>query len=141
MFAGFKPFLLKGVCTGLTLILGGSLFAAGALGSDRCGIECCCKSGPTHMQHLTEKQIQAQMGCCSGVLPRPCDLKSANPFELPEIVMASCSRDSSHAVGPLNFVDDSPDTNFNPGGNSFSKIVDPQFNSPPLYLQKLSFLI
>ena len=137
----YKSFFLKGVCTALILILGGSLFAAGALGADKCGMECCCKTSPIHMQPVTEKQIRSQMGCCSGAPLSPCDLQSANPFELPEFTMASCCWHFPYGTKTSDVVDDSPNTNLNPGGNSISQILDPQFNSPPLYLQQLTFLI
>ena len=137
----YKSFFLKGVCTALIIILGGSLFAAGALGADNCGMECCCKTGPAHMQPATEKQFRSQMGCCSGVPLSPCDLQSAKPFELPEFTMASCCWDFPNANEILYVADDSPNTIPNPGSNSISQILDPQFNQPPLYLQKLTFLI
>ncbi len=137
----FKSSFHKGVCTVLIVILGGSLFAAGALGANNCGMECCCKTGPTHMQPGTEKQIRSQIGCCSAVPLSPCDLQSANPLELPEFTMASGYWNYPYANGILDVVDNSPTTNPNSDGNSISQILEPQFNPPPLYLQKLTFLI
>jgi hypothetical protein len=138
---GPRSILLKAVCTVLALILGGSLFAAGVMGSDGCGMKCCCQTSPTHMQPSAEQQMRSQMDCCSGNPLSPCDIQSAQPFELPEIIPASCCRDLFSANGPTIISTETNDKMLNPGGNFISQILDPKFNSPPLYLQKLSFLI
>ncbi|MBT8372117.1 MAG: hypothetical protein KJO34_14220, partial [Deltaproteobacteria bacterium] len=98
--SGKRSIMLKAVCTAMVLILGGSLFAAGVMGSNGCGIKCCCQTGTTHMQSSVEKQMRSPMGCCSGVPLSPCDLQSAKPFELPEIVLASSRDDLSSVGGP-----------------------------------------
>jgi hypothetical protein len=136
-----RSIMLKAVCTALVLILGGSLFAAGVMGSGDCGMKCCCQTGPTHIQPSAEKQMRAPMGCCSGVPLSPCDLQSAKPFELPEIILASCCIDLPNADGPTGILTDSNDNGQSLSGNFFSQVLDPKFNSPPLYLQNLSFLI
>ena len=138
---GPRSILLKAVCAVLALILGGSLFAAGVMGSDGCGMKCCCQTGPTHMQPSAERQMRSPMGCCSGVPLRPCDIQSAQPHQLPEITLAACCGGLPCAGGPTGILTDSNDNRRNLGGNSISQVLDPKFNSPPLYLQKLSFLI
>jgi len=138
---GTRSFMLKAVCTALVLILGGSLFAAGVMGSDGCGMKCCCQTGPTLLQSSAEKQMRSPMGCCSGVPLSPCDLQSAKPLELPKIIIASCSQNLVNADGPTVILTDANDNQQNLGLNYISQFLDPQFNSPPLYLQKLSFLI
>ena len=137
---GTRSILLKAVCTAMVLILGGSLFAAGVMGADGCGMKCCCQTGPTHMQPSTEKQMRAPMGCCSGVPLSPCDLQSAKPFELPEIILSACCY-SSYTGGAPVILTDASDKSQNTGGKFSVQILDPKFNSPPLYLQNLSFLI
>jgi len=138
---GIRSILLKAVCTALVLILGGSLFAAGAMGSGGCGMTCCCQTGPTHMQPAAEKQMQSPMGCCSGVPLSPCDIQSAIPFELPEVILASSCDDLSKAGGPTGILTDANENRQNSGANFVSQVRDPHFNSPPIFLQNLSLLI
>ncbi|CAB1059343.1 hypothetical protein D1BOALGB6SA_4105 [Olavius sp. associated proteobacterium Delta 1] len=138
---GTRSIMLKAVCTAMALILGGSLFAAGVMGSDGCGMKCCCQTGPTHMQASAEKQMRAPMGCCSGVPLSPCDLQSAKPFELPEIILSSCCNDLSYPGGASVILTETSDKSHNSGGKFIVQVLDPKFNSPPLYLQNLSFLI
>ena len=138
---GTGTIMLKAVYMAMILILGGSLFAAGVMGSGGCGMKCCCQIGPTHMQPPAEKQMRSTSGCCSEAPFRPCDLQSAKPFELPEITLASCCIDLPNADGPTGILIDSYDKRQNLSGNFFSQVLDPKFNSPPLYLQNLTFLI
>ena len=139
--ASARSIMLKAVCTALVLILGGSLFAAGVMGSVGCGMKCCCQTGPTPMQSSAEKQMRSAIGCCSGVPLSPCNLQSTKPFELPDITLASCCLDLPNAYGPTGILIDSNDNGQNLSGNFLSQVLDPKFNSPPLYLQNLSFLI
>jgi hypothetical protein len=133
--------MLKAVCTALVLILGGSLFAAGVMGSEGCGMKCCCQTGPTHIQPSAEKQMRAPMGCCSGVPLSPCDLQSAKPFELPEVILALCCDNLSYTGGASAILTDASDKSQNPDTKFIVQVLDPKFNSPPIYLQNLSFLI
>ena len=133
--------LLKTVCTVMVIILGGSLFAAGALGTGGCGMKCCCQTGSAHLQPAAGQQMQSPTGCCTGIPLNPCDLQSTNPFELPEIVLAVCSDDFSKAGGPAAALTDANGRRQSPGTDFISQVMDPKFNSPPLYLQNLAFLI
>ena len=87
--ASAKSILLKALCTAMVIILGGSLFAAGAMGAEGCGMKCCCQTGPSHVKSSAEKQMRSPMGCCAGVPLSPCDIQAARPLELPEIILAS----------------------------------------------------
>jgi hypothetical protein len=136
-----KTIILKAVCTALVFILGGSMFAAGAIGSDGCGMKCCCQTGPTHMQSSVDKQMRSPIGCCTGVPLSPCDLQSTKPFELPEIVLAVCCDDFSNAGGTAAALTDANGRKQSPGANFIYQVLDPKFNSPPIYLQNLTFLI
>ena len=138
---GIRSILLKAVCTALVLIFSGSLFAAGAMGSGGCGMKCCCQTGPTHPQPAAEKQMRSPMGCCSGIPLSPCDIQSAIPVELPEIILASCCDNLSNAGGSTVIFSDANDNRQNSGANFISQVLDPHFNSPPIFLQNLSFLI
>ena len=139
--ANTRSIMLRAVCTALALVLGGSLFAAGALGSDGCGMKCCCQTSPVPMQPAAESQMRSPLGCCSGVPLSPCDLQSALPFDLPEMVLTSCCVDLPLVSGQAVILPDSYFDWLNRGGVFIPQVLSPQFNSPPLYLQKLSFLI
>jgi len=138
---GTRLIMLKAVCTVMVIILGGSLFAAGAIGSDGCGMKCCCQTGSTHMQSSADKQMRSTTGCCTGVPLNPCDLQSTKPFELPEIVLTVCCDEFSNAGGTAPALTDANGRRQSTGADFFSQVLDPNFNSPPLYLQNLTFLI
>ena len=136
-----KSILLKALCTALVLILSGSLFAAGAMPPDGCGLKCCCQNSPNHVQRLAEKQMRAPMGCCSGVPASPCDLQPAKSIELPEMTLVSSYGNFANAGGSTAALTDAYDNRQFSGGSFYAQDLDPKFNSPPLYLLKLSFLI
>jgi hypothetical protein len=136
-----RSIMLKAVCTALVLILGGIMFASGAMGSDGCGMKCCCQTGSNHVQPAAQKHMRSQVGCCPGVPLSPCDIQSAKPFELPEIILASCCDELSLAGGSAAILSDATDRRQNTGLSSISQDLHLKFNSPPLYLQNLSFLI
>jgi hypothetical protein len=138
---GIRSILLKAVCTTLVLVLGGSLFAGGAMGSGGCGMKCCCQTGPTHLQPAADKQVRSPLGCCSGVPRSPCDIQSAIPIELPEVILASCCDHLSYTGGASAILTDDSDKSQNPDTKFIVQVLDPKFNSPPIYLQNLSFLI
>jgi len=135
-----RSITLKAVCTALVFVLGASLFAAGAMGFDGCGIKCCCQSGAA-VHVSAEQQMRSPMGCCSGVPLNPCDLQSAGPFELPEIIPAACCGELLHADGPTAVLAGFTDDGQNGGANFISQVRDPEYSSLPLFLQKRSLLI
>ena len=138
---GPRTILRKAVCAALVFMLGGSLFAAGAIGSGGCGMKCCCRTGSSHMQSAAEQQMQSSMGCCSGIPLSPCDLQSDRPFELPEIALTVCCDNLSKAGGTTAALSDDNGRRQSGGADFISQVLDPKFNSPPLYLQNLAFLI
>jgi hypothetical protein len=138
---GTRSIMLKAVCTAMVIILGGSLSAAGVMASNGCAMKCCCQTGPAHMQPSTEKQMRSSMGCCSGVEFSPCDIQSAKPFELPEVITASCCVYHFHTGGISVSLIDTRDKSQNAGAKFFIQVQELKFKSPPIYLQKLSLLI
>lgn len=133
--------LLKTGCTVLAIVLFSSLFAAGAMSADGCRLKCCCQSQPIHIQSSVDVQLRAPMGCCSGNPQSPCDLQSARPFELPEIILTSNNTNNTNFGGPIVVLTDSKIDWLCHGSNLISQVIVPKFNSPPLYLQKSTFLI
>jgi hypothetical protein len=71
----------------------------------------------------------------------PCDLQAAKNIDLPDIALASWRADLPNAGGPVSGVNVSNNGQMEIGDKSLSQALVPKFNSPPLYLQKLSFLI
>jgi len=139
---GYRSTMSKAVCVSLALILGGSLFATGLAASGGCGMKCCCQVGaPMDKQHSAEKQVRSQMGCCSGVAARPCDLQSQQHVELPVIVSATSGRFQPDAFGPAMVPGKTFDGRLISGGDYIFLHSEQTFRSPPLYLQKLSLLI
>jgi len=138
---GTRSTMLKAACTAMVIILGASLFAAGAMASSGCAMTCCCQTGSAHTQPAAEKQMRSPQGCCAGVPFNPCDIQSAKPFELPEIIPAACCHYHSYTGGVSVILIDASDMSQNPGAEFIVQVLDPKFKSPHLYLQHLSFLI
>jgi hypothetical protein len=138
---GKRSIRLKAVSTALVLILGASLLAAGVMASNGCAMKCCCQTGPAHMPPSAEKQMRSPQGCCSGVPFSPCDIQSAKPFELPEMISASCCAYHSYAGWVSLILFDAGDKSQNPGAKLDIQALDSKFISPPIYLQHQSLLI
>ncbi len=88
-----------------------------------------------------DKQMRSPMGCCSGTPLSPCDIQSAKPLDLPEIILASCHNDLSNSGGSAPILSDAIERKLKTGLNYFSQVLDLKSSSPPIYLQNLSFLI
>ncbi len=131
----------KSICVALTLILGMSLFAAGAFAELGCGQKCCCHRSTTDMHHskLEIKKISANP--CNRDPIIPCDLETAKSLELPDFIIGSVGANQPNTVMSANIntaiLIDKP----------VSRAIDPfQFvrtnaRSAPIYLQNASFLI
>ena len=138
---GKRLIVLKSVCTVMVLVLGAGLFSSAAMGSDDCGMKCCCRSGSTLLQTSSEMQMRSQMGCCSGKSVKPCDLKGAKPVDMPELAVFSWRIklfSADYATSGSAALDDNCQYT---GRKILSPTRVPKFNSPPIYLQKVSFLI
>jgi len=133
--------LHKAVCIGLIIIFSGSVFTAGAMQTDGCGMQCCCQTGTTHGQPMAEKLMLSQMGCCSNVPLSPCDLQSSLPYELPDIMLASCCIDLPNSGMATGMLTDTSVFGQNLFGGLTAQAPAPRINSRPIYLQNSSFLI
>jgi hypothetical protein len=131
----------QALCVALVFILGGSLFTTEVMGSDACGMMCCCQTGPSHIQSSVEKHFRSPVGCCSGIPLSPCDMQSAKPLKLPEIILASYGSNLPSNIGLTNLPCDSNDHRQPPGRMSQSLVSEPPLNAPPLFLQHLTLLI
>ena len=129
------------VCTVRILVLGAGMFGGAAMGSGGCGTKCCCQAGPSPMKSTGVMQLRSPMGCCSGGTFSPCDLQGAEPVELPEPALTPWRSTPSNADGSTPSLVSMKDTGQHLNKKAISQTQDPKYNSPPLYLQKLSFLI
>ena len=141
MIIGKRSTMRRAVCTVMILFLGAGLFGGAAIGSGGCGIKCCCQTGPSHMKSSAEMQMRSPMGCCSGGTISPCDLQGAKPADLPDPALTQGQASPLNACGSALSVVALNDNGRQKSRNVISQTLDPKFNSPPLYLQKLSFLI
>ena len=135
--------LLKAVCLGLVLTVGACLIAAGITAASDCAVKCCCLSEPTSSHHAPQDQIRSSMGCCSGSSQMPCDLVAAAKVQFPETSLAS-SRVRGHlptGIGLANPISVGVICRYAFRSGAFNQSAQVKFRPPPLYLQKLSFLI
>jgi len=87
--AGIGLFISKAICVALTLVLGVSLFAGGAIAESHCGKKCCTQSSPMDMHHSKGKTKPSSAGFCNGDPMVPCDLETGQSSELPEFILSS----------------------------------------------------
>ena len=134
-------FISKATCVALTLILGMSLFAAGAYAELGCGEKCCCHHSTMDMHHSKEKRVNISAGFCNGSPMIPCDLETGQSSELPDFILLSVGADQSNTVPPIgtntDFVIDRYDS------RAIYQYQSVRENSPsaPIYLQNSSFII
>ena len=138
--AGARLLILKTFCIALTLIFGTILFSAGSLAGQGCGSKCCCQSNPNSMSHDAGKQIRVSAGC-SGTPVIPCDLESTQELDLPEFTLCATGFNFPRPGGSAVILDQPRSDGRNFSGIVISQPVGQKINSPPIYLQKLSFLI
>ena len=140
--AGIRMLMLKGFCLAMTLILGVSLFIAGALAESVCDKKCCCHSSPMDMHDSKgEELIPLSAGFCSGDPMIPCDLETGQSSGLPEFIPGSVGVNLTYSDGPM----DIPAVSFSHRPNLKNKVsyllVQGELQSAPIYLQNESFLI
>lgn len=126
----------------MIFIIGAGLFATGAMGTDGCGMKCCCQTGSTSVQPSSEHQMRSPTGCCAGVSFSPCDMQSAKSFEIREIALSSPPGVYYTKASLTTAI--STDTGVNPGGydnKPAGELIHAKFYAPPLYLIQQSFLI
>ena len=138
---GIRGILLKTVCVVLTLLFSASVITAGVFMDLGCGSNCCCRTQPTAMHHTQGKQIRSSTGCCSETPKIPCDLDAGRSSQLPLYFLASVGIDLWKELVPTeNLAASRLNINYHQHNGNF-KIIMEKFPSPPLFLQKLSFLI
>ena len=139
--AGIGLFISKTMCVALTLILGVSLFAAGAIADSGCGKKCCIQSSPMDMHHSKGKLKPTSAGFCNGDTMVPCDLKTGRSAELPEFILSSAGSGQAYTVGSTGIATDTLADNHGFRGNDYYQFVPENSRSAPIYLQNSSILI
>ena len=139
--SGIGRFLSKAICVALALVLGASLFAAGAIADSRCGKKCCAQSSPMDRHHSKGKLKPSSPGFCNGDPMVPCDLKTGQSSELSEFILSSTGGGQPNTVGPAGPHTDSLTDRHDFRGNGHYQFVPENSPSAPIYLQNASILI
>ena len=138
---GIGFFISKATCVALTLVLGVSLFATGAIAESRCGKKCCNQSSPMNMHHSKGKLKPSSTGFCSGNPMVPCDLEAGQSSELPEFILSSTGDGQPNTVGSTGIATGSITDKQDFRGNNHYQFVPENSRSAPIYLQNSSILI
>lgn len=138
---GIGLFLSKAICMALTLILGTSLFVAGAHAELGCGENCCCHRSTMDMHHSKEIRVNLSADFCNGNPMIPCDIKTGQSSQLPNFILFSLDNNQ-----PNTAVSTGTNTSFLIDRHDSRAGYHYQFvrkNSPsaPIYLQNSSFII
>ena len=138
---GIGLFISKATCLALTLILGMSLFAAGAFAELGCGENCCCHRSTMDMHHSKEMRVNLSADFCNGNPMIPCDIETGQSSQLPNFILFSLDNNQ-----PNTAVSTGTNTNFIIDRHDSRAGYHHQFmrkNSPstPIYLQNSSFII
>jgi len=134
--------MVKTICVAVALVFGTSLFAAGAFAEPGCGEKCMCQSNPMALHQFAGQLIPLSTNFCDGGDPMtPCNMESGQTSELPEFILASVGGVLPNAVGPTGIISDFRTDRHDFRSNDQYQLVREKFQSPPIYLQKLSFLI
>ena len=139
--AGIGFFISKAICVALTLVLGVSLFGAGAIADSRCGKKCCAQSGPMDMHHSKGKLKPSSADSCSGDPMVPCDLETGQSSELPEFILSSAGGGQPNTVGSTGIAAGFLTDKYGFRGNDDYQFVPANSRSAPIYLQNASILI
>jgi len=136
---GNKKHMMKTMGVVLTLIFTVCLYANGVFADTGCGAKCCHQISPGGIDHTPP--IKSFGNCRSEEARIPCDLQSKPTAELPEYTWVSSGGRVPNPVGPMEIYVDSivDDPVVKP--NCSVQTVWEKSQPPPIYLQKLSFLI
>jgi hypothetical protein len=122
-------------------MIGGSMLASGLMATDDCGMRCCCQSASPNMQSNAPQQMRSSMNCCSGAPLKACDLQSSRPYELPQVIPASCRGMHQTGIGLAVAINVCAADGHDSGANDIFQLADRTFKSPPLYLTHHSYII
>jgi hypothetical protein len=134
-------FISKATCVALTLILGSSLFAAGAFAELGCGENCCCHRSTMDMLHSKEKRVNLSAGFCNGNPMIPCDIETGQSTRLPNFIVFSIGAGQPHTVvstgTSTDLLIDRPDSR----ASYHYQFGRENYPSASIYLKNSSFII
>ena len=119
----------------LALLLGSSLFAAGALASENCG-----RSSEAMPPSLGGHTAGCDVACGSAEAPMHCNAKCAPPVDMPNVALASAGSQFSDVLGPA----DGTGKTCRPGDTAHYALLlssNAAIASQPLFLINQAFLM
>ena len=138
---GIGLFISKATCVALTLILGTSLFAAGAFAELGCGENCCCHRSTMDMQHSKERRVNLSAGFYNGNPMIPCDIDTGQSSQLLSFVIVSVGVNQPNTVVSTGTNTDFLIDRHNSRAGCHYQSVRENSPSAPIYLQNASFII
>jgi hypothetical protein len=138
---GMGLFISKATCVALTLMLGTSLFAAGAFAELGCGENCSCHPSTMDMHHFKEKRLNLSAGFCNGNPMIPCDIETGQSSQLLSFVVVSVDANQPNTVGSTGTNTDFLIDRHNSRAGCHYQSVRENSPSAPIYLQNSSFII
>ena len=138
---GIGLFISKATCVVLTLILGASLFAAGAFAELGCGENCCCHRSTMEMHHSKQKGINLSAGFCNVNPMIPCDLETGQSSQLPNFIIFSVDANQPNTVVSTGTNTDFFIDRHDSRASCHYRSARENSTSAPIYLQNSSFII
>jgi len=138
---GIGLFISKAMCMALALILGTSLFAAGAFAELGCGENCCCHRSTMDMHHSKENRVNLSAGSCNVDPMIPCDLETGQSSELPDFILSSAGGSEPNTDAPTGTNTDLFIDRHDSRSIDHHQFVREKSQTVPIYLQNSSFLI
>jgi hypothetical protein len=134
-------FMSKVICLVLVLVLGTSLFAAGALTESGCGDKCCCCRNTMDMHHSKGKQITFSAGLCDGDPMIPCHLETGQSSELPDFILSSVRGIQPNTIASASAYTGSFSDRHHSKAIGHYQFLPKNSQIAPIYLQNLFLLI
>ena len=139
--AGIGLFISKATCVALALILGTSLFAAGAHAELDCAENCCCHRSAMDMHHSKEMRVNLSAGFCNGNPMIPCDIETGQSSQLPNFILFSVGANPPNTVVSAGANTDLLIDRHDSSAGYHYQSVRKNSLSAPIYLQNSSFII
>ena len=138
---GIGLFISKAACVVLALILGTTLFVAGAYAELGCGENCCCHRSTMDMHHSKEMRVNVSAGFCNGNPMIPCDLETGQSSQLPNFILFSVGANLPNTVVTTGTNTDFLIDRHDSRASYHYQSVRENSPSAPIYLQNSSFII
>lgn len=138
---GIGLLISKATCVALALILGTSLFAAGAFAELGCDENCCCHRSTMEMHDSKEKRVSVSAGFCNGNPMIPCDLETGQSSQLPNFILFSVGANQPNTVVTTGTNTDFLIDRHESRAGYHDQFVRENSPSAPIYLQNSSFII